>query len=103
MAFGLRLGEWREQPLLIGAVDADAAVLDPQVEHGLARLFARLKLQVQADLAAFGKLDCVTDQVRQYLLESQRVDQYLPIGLGIQGQEQAELFLPRQAVEYPHH
>ncbi|MNQ63906.1 hypothetical protein D3C85_783050 [compost metagenome] len=103
LAVGFCLGEWFEQTLLIGGTDANAAVLDPQVEHCPARLFFWLQLQVQANLSVLGEFYRVADQVRQYLLEAQGVDQYGLVGARVQCKDQAQLLLPGQSVEHPRH
>ncbi len=97
------LGEGFEQASLILDADTDAAVLHGEMHMQLLWIRRVGGLQTDLHLPAAGKFDRVADQVRQDLLEPQRVDQHVGVDPAVQFQHQVEVFLARQAVEHPHH
>ncbi|MNU04152.1 hypothetical protein D3C72_2484420 [compost metagenome] len=68
------LGKMLEQVLLIFAADADAAVNDSQQNLQLS-ILALVKPKADLDAALIGELDRIAYQVREDLLETQRIDQ----------------------------
>ncbi|MNJ39179.1 hypothetical protein D3C77_340450 [compost metagenome] len=94
------LGKMLEQALLIFAADADAAVYD--LQHNLQlSILALVKPKADLDAALIGEFDCIAYQVREDLLETQRIDQDQLLR-GLQIAFQSQPFEPGIAFEYPH-
>ncbi len=99
----VHLSKRLEEALLVFAADADAAVLNHYMQVQLlgGRCIASLKADLY--LPVLSELDGVADQIGQYLLEAQRIDQHVGVDSAVQRQHQAEVFLSGQAVEDPDH
>ena len=69
------LGKRSEQAGLIGFVNANARVLDAELQFYLVRNLGWSHIHLQRDLSSFREFDGIADQVGQDLFEAQRVDQ----------------------------
>ncbi|MCY1437336.1 hypothetical protein D9M71_534930 [compost metagenome] len=100
IAVRIGLGKGQKQALLVICANTDATVLNRYLQDGLVGRGARFQGQVHGDLALLGELDRVADQVRQDLLEAQRVEQHLTAGLGGNLEAQVQILLSGHAIEH---
>ncbi|MNN62980.1 hypothetical protein D3C81_1783190 [compost metagenome] len=98
----LCLYEGPEQALLIACTDANTSVFDAEVYIEQAAI-DQVARNTDFDRTLFCELDGVAEQIGEYLLETQGIDQHIAIDARVDVENQVQAFLPGQSFEHPGH